>query len=168
MLKPVVDLEKILCEQKRVCQRIYDIEERKSNAITGHDGKLLEKLSLEQEGLLSIMSQLENQRLQEIDNYRKINRLDDIAEGLTLKDIVLSMDEDSSHHLFKYGVELKKILTKISKLHRNNEKLIRDNMEFFNLLISGIKSNSAVNAGYDSEGKEEESTKNSILFNQTA
>ena len=168
MLKPVVNLEKILCEQKRVCQRIYDIEERKAGAITERNGKLIEKLSLEQEGLLSIMSQLENRRLQEIDNYRKINRLDDIADNLTLKDIVLSMDEDSSHHLFKHGIELKKILVKISNLHKTNEKLIQDNMEFFNLLISGIKSNSNINPGYSSDGKEEESTANSILFNQTA
>lgn len=168
MIKPVIELERILQEQNNLYERIYDIEESKSDAIINKDGNLLENYSKEQETLLEMVMKLEDERGKHIDDYVKYSKLDDVSSNITLKQIILSMDEDSSHHLLRLGMELKSKLIKLQKLQDTNSILINDNIEFYDILISSLKSSNTIKSGYSSEGKEEEKVTNSVLFNQQA
>lgn len=164
---PVIKLEDILKQQILFYKQIVKIEEEKSNAIADRDGKQIEILSMEQEALLHQISKLEDERIKTISDYRELNHLDDIAANITLKDIVRSMDEDSTHKLMQYAMQLKKIMMKIKNLQQTNNTLISDNIEFFNILLSGLKESASVKTGYSKEGDSKQIVSNSVLFNKT-
>ena len=168
MIKPVIQLERILKEQNDLYDKIYDLEKNKSDAIMNKDGNSLENYSKEQENLLEKILKLENERATHIEDYVKYCKIDDVSSDITLKQIILSMDEDSSHHLLRLGMELKDKLIKLQELQDTNTILINDNIEFYNILISSLKSSTSIKSGYSSEGKEEEKVTNSVLFNQQA
>ncbi len=168
MFRPVVDMERILTEENNIYTCLYDLEREKSEALIKKDWENLEKLSIEQDKLFSKLELIEKEREQLIDEYSRMNNLDDLQREITLKDIVLSMDEDSSHHLLELGMELKNIMMKTEGLVRTNEKILNDNMEFFNILISGLKNRTAINEGYGKDGREENrKAADSLLFNRT-
>jgi len=166
MLKPVIDLEKILTKELELYARLYSLENAKSEAIIEREGKLIESLSIEQESLLSDLSRLEMKREAVIDEYANSNDLRDFSGALTLRDIVLSMDEDSSHHLLRLGMELKNSVVELSRLQKTNEQLIRDNLEFFDILLSGLREENSLSAGYGNNGKEDSRVASSMIFNQ--
>ncbi len=167
MVQAVIDLEKILLQEKSVYEKIFIIEEEKKDIILSRDGKNLEVLSFQQEALIKEIELLENERQAQILNYIKENRIDDLPQAVTLRDVVLSMDEDSSHHLLQHGIELKKIIMKLSLLQDNNKQLINDNMEFFEILLSGLKGADSVDSGYGFDGRQNSKSSSSMLFNQT-
>ncbi len=166
MLKPVIDLEKILKTELELYGHLYILEEKKSEAIIEREGKILESISTEQETTLVKLARLEEKRQKAIDEYVNINNLHDFAGALTLRDIVLSMDEDSSHHLLRFGMELKEMVLELSRLQKTNEQLIHDNLEFFNILLSGLREENSLSAGYSNNGKENSRIANSMIFNQ--
>ena len=127
-------------------------------------------MSKKQDELLSTIDELELQRIEQIEKYKILNKLDDLGKEITLKDIVLSMDEDSTHHLFELGSELKNTIIKIGNIVKINDKLLNDNMEFYNILLSGMKNSTATEIGYSEDGKENNNNKaaDPMLFNQTA
>lgn len=167
MKDPVIGMEKLLVDEKNLYKKIYSIEEKKSSAIIERDGKLLEKLSLEQEKLLSAISCHETRREKLIENYRKMNKLINMREDISLKDIAQSMDIKSSSALLKEGKELKDVLLKIGNLQDINKRLLNDNLEFFNILFSGLKSSTSIQSGYGRDGKEEDRIADSIVINKT-
>jgi len=169
MFKPVIEMEKVLKKEKDYYENLFRLEEDKREAILKRDWSLLEMLSREQSDLFPLIDDLENRREKLIDEYRKINGLDDLTREIRLKDIVLSMDEDSSHHLLQLGMDLKEIMTRVGTIIKSNNVLINDNREFFNILLSGLKDGMSVRAGYNKNGKEDTVNKTaSLLFNQTA
>ncbi len=168
MYKPVIDMEKILSTEIELYERIHRLENEKSEAIIQKNWEMVEQLSISQDRGLVEIDSLEKDREKLIEEYRRINNLDDLARDVTLRDIILSMDEDSSHHLLQLGMELKDIMNKTSNLVKSNDILLNDNMEFFNILMSGLKNN-RVRTGYRKDGKEENlKSTDPVLFNQTA
>lgn len=167
MACPVIELEKTLKDEIDIYHKLYGLEERKSRAIVERDGKYLESLSAEQEGLLSLLARQESRRKRLIEEYKTGNRLDDLSREVTLKEIVRSMDEDSSHKLLRLGMDLRRGLIKMKSLQETNRKLIEDNMEFFDILLSNLKSFVSLKTGYSVRGIEENRVSSSLLFNKT-
>jgi flagellar biosynthesis/type III secretory pathway chaperone len=167
MEAPVIKLEDILKKELSIYEEIVGLEEQKTEAIVDRNGEQLEKLSLEQEHLLSKISRLEAERLLVIDKYRADNHLDNIAENLSLSDIIKSMDEDSTRRLMQYAMRLKKTMLAIQKIQKNNQQMIEDNLEFFNILLSGLKKSVAVQTGYSADGEAQQTISNAVLFNKT-
>lgn len=169
MFRAVVEMEKVLRQEKDHYEKLYRLEEEKRHAILQRNWAGLESLSKEQSDLFPLIDRLETKREELIDEYRTINGLDDLNREIRLKDIVLSMDEDSSHHLLQLGMELKDMMTRVGDIVKNNNVLINDNREFFNILLSGLKDGVSVRGGYDKSGREEAAARaGALLFNQTA
>ncbi|MCU0847139.1 MAG: flagellar protein FlgN [Spirochaetes bacterium] len=168
MIQPVIVMERILTEERDLFEKIYELEGKKSEAIIKRDGNAIEKLSLEQESLLAVVADLESKREEQIRAYVRENAIEDLPKSVTLTDIVVSMDEDSSRHLMRLGIELKRLLEKLSDLKNTNERLIRDNMAFYNMLISGLRSSSYIETGYKSDGRHNGINANPLFFNKTA
>ncbi len=166
-MNPVARIEKILLEETELYSELYGLEESKSAAIIERNGKLLESVSQKQEQLLGRIAVLEAAREKHITEYAEINRLDDLPRAVTLRDIVLSMDEDASHRLLRAGMDLKKLLLRLDSLNKTNRTLIEDNLEFFNILLSGLKNTVSVNVGYSDRGLEKPKVGGSLLFNKT-
>ena len=59
-------------------------------------------------------------------------------------------------------------MLKLQRLQETNQTLINDNMEYYNILLTGLRRSGPLDTGYGRDGKEEENLKNSILFNKTA
>ena len=57
----IIEMGKILKEETALFEKLHSLERNKTSAILDHNGKLLEKISLEQEGILSSISKLENE-----------------------------------------------------------------------------------------------------------
>ena len=163
----VKSIERILSEQKDLYGKVFSIEEKKNIAIIEKDGKLIEKLSSEQENLLSRISRLERSREKVIKNYREMKIIENMPEDITLKGIAKSLNRDSSSNLLKMGSELKGIILKLSSLQETNRKLLNDNMEFYNILFSGLKSSTSIQSGYGKDGKEDGRVANSVMINKT-
>ncbi len=169
MYKPVIEMEKILRKEKEFYDDLYRLENEKSEAILKRDWKLLEAISLDQSGLFPDIEKMESRREELIEEYRKVNNLDDLDRVVKLRDIVLSMDEDSSLHMLQLGIDLREVIVKVNSLVKTNNVLINDNLEFFNILISGLKNGRNDRIGYDSRGKEDNiKTAAPVIFNQTA
>jgi len=168
MMKPVLDLEAILNDEKQIYEEIYALEEKKEGAILDRDGRQLEKLSLIQEKLLENIAVLEKKRDRVIEDYIRVNNLPDISGTVTLQEMVRLMDESASRHFSQLGMDLKNILRRLSSLQHTNEILIKDNIDFFNMLMSGLRNSTSIQAGYNSAGKENSKTAGSLLFNKTA
>ncbi len=165
MVKTVSDLKKILSEQNKIYSRICEMEEEKEVAIMSRDGDKLKELSTSQEKLLDSVDKLEERRMACIQNYIDENNISNSA-SLTLREFVDSMNDDSARFLLTLGVELREKLLKLKEKQETNAKLLDDNMEYFNILISGLKDSSMVRSGYEIDGKREGVITNPVLFNQ--
>ncbi len=166
-MTPVIALKKILEKEVSIYREVLRLEEEKGEAIANRDGKQLETVTLEQEHLLKSIGTLEEERISVIEEYSRQNHLDDLGRPVTLKDVVSLMDEDSTHTLMGLGMELKRQLQKLGRLHETNQVLIQDNLEFFNLLISGLKSAVSMDDGYGPQGDGKQKVAGSLMFNKT-
>jgi flagellar biosynthesis/type III secretory pathway chaperone len=163
MESPVLELERILKNEIDIYEKIASIEAGKTDAILSRDGTELERFAIEQERLLNEIADLEKKRAESIEQYRHDNRFDE--RNVSLQDLVRNMDEDSALRLMRCGMELKRTMLRIQSLSETNSKLIEDNMEFFNILLSGLKNSSSV--GYTRDGNTSHLGKGSYLFNKT-
>ncbi len=168
MFKPVIELEQILGEELTRYEELYSLEEEKSERIIQRNGAAMEEISERQEDLLEEVTRLEEKRLSMIQEYSRINNLRDMGRDLSLRDVILSMDEDSSAHLSRLGMELRRLLVKLDRLRKNNERLIQDNLDFFEILVSGLRNETALSGGYGRDGREEEKVSSSLVINHTA
>lgn len=158
-------LEEVIRLESDIYNGIFIIEENKSEAIINRAGKAIEELSSSQEKLLGKIESLEKKRTDLMDQYRKFALLRHDGEEITLLDIIDSLDGNSSSALQKSGIELKKILRKLKSIQDINTKLLKDNMEFFDLLLSGLRNSSTLKSGYGSDGREQARVFNPVLFN---
>jgi flagellar biosynthesis/type III secretory pathway chaperone len=166
MESPVVELEHILKSEVEIYERVASIEEEKTEAIMSRNGHELEAFVREQERLLSEIAELEIKRESSIDRYRVLHRLDEV-EHVSLEAIVRNMDEDAALKLTQYGMELKKTMLRVGSLSHTNKRLIEDNMEFFEILLSGIKSSASIQGGYNRCGDTSQMMHKPLLFNKT-
>jgi len=168
MPSAVKEIEKILGEQNSVYCQILELEEKKGDAIVAKDGRHIQEISLSQEKLLKNIESLEMGRLALISRFFPELAGDNDAKSVTLKDIAASVDSESSMRILKPGSELKALLLKVKAKQETNSAMLKDNMEYFDILISGLKNSSSLKSGYDRDGKEDERVINPVLFNQKA
>lgn len=166
MDSPVIALEKVLRKQKDIYERLSSIEEGKTNVIIKRDGQSLERLALEQEKLISEISVLETKRSELVKEYASANEFNELGE-IPLSSIVRNMDEDSALRLTGIAFEIRKSALKTRSLSETNNRLIADNLEFFDILLTGIKSSARVAAGYTRDGESATVMKSALLFNAT-
>jgi hypothetical protein len=166
MDKHLAEMKRILKEEKGLFEKVYSLEKDKTGVIISRDGKLLEKLSKDQEDILATISGLETERIRHVDNYRKHHHIR--KDPLTISDLAASVGNAPGADMILLGRELKDVMKKLARVQETNRVLINDNMEYYNILITGLRRDSSIDGGYGSDGREEEILKNSILFNQTA
>lgn len=159
------EIVRILTEEKGVFQKILSLEEAKTGSIVSQDGKLLEKLSREQEDVLTRVSALESERMSRIMNFMKTRPHG--GGTVSLRDVAASAGPDGGR-LLSIGKDLNGMLSRLELLRNTNKKLISDNMEYFNILLSGLRRGYLAETGYGADGREEEKAAQAILFNKTA
>ncbi len=168
MSHPVARIEKILAEELRIYTALYELEDNKGTAIMGKNGELIESLSMKQERLLERVANLEAERMRRINEYAVQNHLDELPHEVSLRDIVLAMDKDSAQRLQGLGEELKRLMLRLESLYRTNHQLIKDNLNFFNIMLSGLRSAVSVNTGYSEKGVEKSRVAGALLLNTQA
>lgn len=166
MSRAEMKIENILKAEFTVYEDILLLEEEKGRAIMKKDGKLIEELSVRQEALVKEIDALEEERIKAAERFRKNCAWQD--DSITLKDIALTMDSKSAEGLLDAGARLKKILVHITEKQGVNARMIQDNMDFFNILISDLKNSSSIRSGYSSDGRESSRIVNPVLFNKRA
>lgn len=165
---PVSELETILKKQMYIYSEILVCEEKKGEAIISKNGKVIQEISALQEKLIKSVEALEAERMDLVRMHFTRNKSSNNAETVTLKEIAASVDSKKGHSITRQGEELKSLLLKVRAKQENNFSMLKDNMEYFDILISGLKNSSSVRSGYDRDGKEDERVMNPVLFNQRA
>lgn len=158
-----MDIENILQSEITVYEDILLLEEEKGRAILKKDGKRIEDLSLRQESLIKEIDDLEIERIRAVAGCRRPLQVHGSQEP-TLNEIASGMARGQGARLLETGAELKSILQKITEIQGVNERMIKDNIEFFEILIEGLKDSSSIKSGYNSEGKESSRMVNPVLF----
>lgn len=158
-------LADIMNLEREIYRDILDIEEKKSEAISGKEGKLIEELSVKQEKFLTKIESLEAERFKTMSDCRKLVKIKTTRPEITLQDVIDSVDDESGKILKETGVKLKKILVEVKKIQDLNSQMLKDNMEFYEILISGLKNSSTLKSGYGKDGKEKGRVFNPVLFN---
>ncbi len=159
------EIVRILEEEKGVFQKILSLEEAKTGAIVNQDGKLLGKISRDQEACLAVVSSLETERMNRLAGYNKSKYPG--QENISMHKIAAAAGADG-RRILAAGKDLRRVLAKIETLQATNSTLINDNMEFYNILLSGLRRGHPAESGYGSDGREEEKVAQAMLFNQTA
>ena len=158
-----MEIEKILQSEITVYEDILLLEEEKGRAILKKDGRLIEDLSLRQESLIKEIDDLELERIRAAAGCRRPYSSSGSQEP-TLNEIASVMEKGRGARLLGTGAELKSILNKIREIQGVNSRMIKDNIEFFEILIEGLKDSSSIKSGYNSEGRESSRMVNPVLF----
>jgi hypothetical protein len=166
MEKNIGTMTKILKEETSLFERLCALEKSKTEAIIEHNAKLLESISHEQEEILARISSLENDRTKQMDDYRKHRHVRN--NNFTLKDMVEVLEGTPATSILTIGRNLKDVMLRLGRMQATNRVLINDNMEYYNILLTGLRRDPSMETGYGRDGREDEKLKNSILFNQTA
>ncbi len=165
-MRSVQEIERILRQELDIYGTICFLEERKSDAIISRDGKHLETLAVEQEKILGEIAALEEKRRLAVDDFRQARASDNGDGEITLATLAASLDEEGSRELMRLGLDLKNLLLKIQSLADTNEKLGRDNIEFFNILLTELKSKVSLKTGYNRGAQENNTIENPLIFNR--
>ena len=166
MEKNIEVMTRILKEETGLFEKLCKLEKTKTGAIIEHDAKLLETISREQEDILGRISALENDRTKEMDDYRKHRHIH--SHSFTLKDMAGVLEGTTATNVLTIGRNLKDVMLRLGRMQDTNRVLINDNMEYYNILLTGLRRDRSTETGYGRDGREDERLKNSILFNQTA
>lgn len=158
-----MEIENILQSEITVYEDILLLEEEKGRAILKKDGRLIEDLSLRQESLIKEIDDLELERIRAVAGCRRPD-LSRTSQEPTLNEIASVMGKEQGARLLEAGAELKGILQKIREIQDINTRMIKDNIEFFEILIEGLKDSSSIKSGYNSEGRESSRMVNPVLF----
>ena len=143
MKKNEMEIENILQSEITVYEDILLLEEEKGRAILKKDGKLIEDISMRQESLVREIDDLEQERINAAACYRR-HPLSPGSGDPTLNEIAAVMEGESGARLLEAGSELKGILKRITEIQGVNAQMIRDNIDFFEILIEGLKDSSTI------------------------
>jgi flagellar biosynthesis/type III secretory pathway chaperone len=165
MANPVSEMERILREEIRMYAGLLDLEEGKSGAIVRKDGKALESVTARQEALLVRLASLEESRKKCIAACAHGSK--GLSRNASLSEIARLAEEDVARRLLEAGGELRRLTVKLDSLFKTNNRLIRDNLEFFDRLLSGLKESVSVHAGYCEKGIERRKVAGSLVLNTT-
>lgn len=167
MSNPVSEMGRILREEIRLYTCLLDLEEGKSGAIVRKDGKALESVTVRQEALLVRLAGLEESRKKCMAACAGAHLSKGLSRNASLSEIARLADEDSARRLLEAGGELRRLTVKLDSLFKTNNRLIQDNLEFFNRLLSGLKESVSVHAGYCEKGIEKRKVAGSLILNTT-
>ncbi|MGQ9841926.1 MAG: flagellar protein FlgN [Spirochaetota bacterium] len=157
------NLHAIILREIDIYNNLLHYEEQKRGAIVAFNGDGLFSLSKEQEALLHELEKLENTRQKLVKNHAK----NTLGSGVsTLKDFITSIKADDERIITDASL-LKVKIEKFSRLHEANKKLIHDNIEFFNVVLSSLRKAATVETGYGPEGLSKRSASGSVLMNKT-
>lgn len=158
------DLQSIISQEIDIYNRLLQLEEQKKEAIVAFNGDMLFSLSKEQETMILSLEKLEKSRQQIIQSHAKHHAVQ--THDMTLKDfITLTRLHDDG--LLTQAKELKVKIEKFARLHEANKKLINDNLEFFNVILSSLRKAATVETGYGPEGLTKRSASGAVLMNTT-
>jgi len=166
MEKNMIEITNILKEETCLFEKMCTLEKSKTEAIIEHNARLLETISHEQEDILGRISALENDRMRKMEDYKKHRHIR--TSSFTLKDMAEVLDGSTATNMLTIGRNLKDVMIRLSRIQDTNRVLISDNMEYYNILLTGLRRDPSLETGYGRDGREDEKLKNSILFNQTA
>jgi hypothetical protein len=166
MEKNISAMTTILKEETSLFEKLCTLEKSKTEAIIEHNARLLETISREQEEILGRISSLESDRTKQMEEYRKHRHIH--VHSFTLKDMAEALEGTTSTGVLTIGRNLKDVMLRLGRMQDTNRVLINDNMEYYNILLTGLRRDRSVETGYGRDGREDERLKNSILFNQTA
>ena len=155
----------ILHEEERLFEETHGIEERKIGAIMSHDGSLLDRLSRRQEAILEDIERIEKSRCALVSDFAALHN---ISGSHTLSDIAGRVDANTAEWLVEAGRRLRLQLERLKKIQATVRTLIDDNMEYYRILIDGLKRGPGSSAQYGMNGREDEKGPRSILINTTA
>lgn len=163
-------MERILNDEKKIYSLIYSLEEKKGDAIISKDADQLTKISNEQEILIGRINDLERLRTRQLEQIAE-NRSIRYEGALTLSAVIASMKNETEREpvrqLAETGRELRELLVKISEKQAVNDKMLADNVEFYNLMVAGLR-DEAGGTGYGRNGRGEVKRGGSLIFNITA
>jgi hypothetical protein len=166
MEKNIISMTKILKEETSLFEKMCALEKSKTEAIVEHNAQLIESISLEQEELLGKISTMEHERAKQMEDYRKHRHINNIS--FTLRDMAEVLGGATATSVLTIGRNLKDVMLRLGRMQDTNRVLINDNMEYYNILLTGLRRDRSMETGYGRDGREDEKLKNSILFNQTA
>ncbi|MBN2079563.1 MAG: flagellar protein FlgN [Spirochaetes bacterium] len=162
----IVDMCEILDAEAKCLGSLCELEENKTDVIMVHDGKNLERISRDQESILERMRSLETRRMARMQAIR--GRRGISGDITTLADMIARLEGDAAACLKERRARVRNAAGKLGRIREKNHALIRDNMEYYEILLTGLRRESARERGYGCDGREEDGLRNSILFNQTA
>ncbi|MDY6935672.1 MAG: flagellar protein FlgN [Spirochaetota bacterium] len=165
MTNLIIAIKRVLGEEISIFKQLYMLEEDKSKAIIKKDGKALESISSSQEKFIKAIELLELNRISIIEEYKPILWPDVTSKDISLKNLSC-VDENSSNCILEKGKELKKIIQMMKSLQETNQRMIKDNLEFFNISLLELKQSIILKNGYDEKGIEKTCIEDPLLFNQ--
>ncbi len=161
----IARLKDVMTLEKEIYEEIFNIEENKTEAIMNRDGKVIAELSSVQEKFLVKIDSIESERLQIMNELGRYVGKGNNAAEITLLDVINSIGGEYAVKLKDTGADLKKILVGIKEVQDLNSRMMDDNMEFFDILISGLKNSSSLKSGYGRDGREKVKVFNPVLLN---
>jgi len=162
------DLLFILNKEIELYGRMLALEEQKTDVIIERRGRTLDNICSAQEEIISELMIYEKARQDEIDRFRLMEIPHRANRDITLRDVAAQAESRNGEILMNAGRELKRTVTRFDRLRKNNRVLIEDNMEYFQIMIRGMKNHNTVLSGYDKLGREKGKIAGPVLFNQTA
>ncbi len=154
-------LNDILAREAIVYTEIEQLEAQKTGAIIDRDGAQIDSITRRQDELINHVSAIESERQRMVDTIAEMSGLP--------KESPLSQligDEDPlSFHIKSNAKSLRRTLERLTSIHFGNTRLIEDNLEFFRLVLSGIKESET--SGYGKDGSIEQLGRSSAFLNIT-
>lgn len=161
----IKDLQSIILQEIDIYSTLVQLEEQKKEAITAFNGDLLFSLSKDQETLILNLEKLEKSRQQFIKTHAAGHAFQ--PHDITLKDFITLTRMHDNENLIVQAQKLKETIEKFARLHEANKKLIHDNIEFFNVILTSLRKAVTVETGYGPEGLAKRSASGSVLMNKT-
>ena len=162
-MEAVLKLEKILLREKEIYEELYRLEEEKKEALLERDGKNIDAVTAKEEALIGEIALEESRRVEAV----KLCGLEAGSEA-SLSELAALAGGSVSERLMFAGKGLKRAILNVINIKELNDRLMKDNIDFFNGILAGLRDTTSISAGYDSTGRENNKVAASLLFNKTA
>ncbi len=154
----------IIDRQADLYEEFLLLERKKTDCISENLSKELEAVVTDQENVLSQIDLIE---LSRVSCVRRITGKFFINKANpTLRDIAQYADDISGKEMIYCAERLKKLTNELQRILELNARMLRDNMNFYSLIVDGIKDSLDDKSAY-SAGKESRVKKTSVLINRT-
>ncbi|MDA3900664.1 MAG: flagellar protein FlgN [Spirochaetes bacterium] len=155
----------ILSEQGELYKELETIELKKTEVIIDRNGKELADLVLDQEKLAARVDRLEKSRIQVTEEISRHYNSDQPV--YTITQVAALVGVRTGDLLLGYGKELRDTITRIKALSDTNKRCMKDNLDFFSLMIESLRETVRSDDGYSASGSSRKSSTQSALFNLT-